>query len=75
LPVYRVSSIKPSTRRSTPRCWSSNLATLFAWSLLPRYLLTVWVFLRQCEFDWRVQGLLFLIWIEPGGGSVPFLLD
>jgi hypothetical protein len=37
------------------------LATLFAWVLLPVYLLTVWIFLRQCEFDWRVQCLLFLI--------------
>ena len=37
------------------------LATLLAWVLLPVYLLTVWIFLRQCEFDWRVQCLLFLI--------------
>lgn len=37
------------------------LATLFAWVLLPVYLLTVWIFLRQCEFDWRVQCLLLLI--------------
>ena len=37
------------------------LATLFAWVLLPVYLLTVWIFLRQCEFEWRVQCLLFLI--------------
>ena len=37
------------------------LATLFAWVLLPFYLLCVWIFLRQCEFDWRVQCALFLI--------------
>jgi hypothetical protein len=37
------------------------LATLFAWVLLPLYLLSVWIFLRQCEFDWRVQCVLFLI--------------
>jgi len=37
------------------------LATLLAWVLLPVYLLTVWIFLRQCEFDWRVRCLLFLI--------------
>lgn len=37
------------------------LATLFAWVLLPVYLLTVWIFLRQCEFEWRVQCVLFLI--------------
>ena len=37
------------------------LATLLAWILLPVYLLTVWIFLRQCQFDWRVQCLLFLI--------------
>ena len=41
----------------------SNLpvATLFAWVLLPFYLLWVWIFLRQCELDWRVQCLLFLM--------------
>ena len=37
------------------------LATLFAWALLPFYLLQVWIFLRQCQFDWRVQCVLFLI--------------
>jgi hypothetical protein len=37
------------------------LATLFAWVLLPLYLVGVWIFLRQCEFDWRVQCVLFLI--------------
>ena len=37
------------------------LATLLAWLLLPVYLLAVWIFLRQCEFDWRVQCVLFLI--------------
>jgi len=36
------------------------LATLFAWVLLPIYLFTVWIFLRQCEFDWRVQCVLLL---------------
>jgi hypothetical protein len=37
------------------------LATLFAWVLLPLYLLCVWTFLRQCGFEWGVQCLLFLI--------------
>jgi len=37
------------------------LATLFSWVLLPVYLLTVWLFLRQCEFEWQVQRVLLLI--------------
>ena len=37
------------------------VATLFAWLLLPIYLLTVWIFLGQCNFDWRVRCLLALV--------------
>ncbi len=36
------------------------LATLLAWCLLPLYLIAVWAFLGQCEFDWRVRCLLLL---------------
>lgn len=37
------------------------LATLFAWLLLPVYLATVWLFLRQCGFSWREQCILVLL--------------
>jgi len=37
------------------------LATLFAWVLLPIYLLTVWIFLRQCQFEWRVRSALLVM--------------
>src|SRR5258708_22780202 len=41
----------------------SNLpiATLLAWLLLPAYLATVWLFLRQFAFSWRNQCLLVLV--------------
>jgi hypothetical protein len=37
------------------------LATLFAWTMLPVYLFTVWRYLSQCEFEWRVRSVLFLV--------------
>ena len=37
------------------------LATLFAWLLLPVFLATVWMFLRQYGFSWREQCILVLM--------------
>ena len=46
----------------------SNLpaAAMFAWSLLPIYLLTVWLFLRQFGFErWRARMLLLAAALSP----------
>jgi hypothetical protein len=37
------------------------LATLVTWSLLPLYLLAVWIFFRECQFSWRVRCVLSVI--------------